>query len=128
MNLHTQDLVARVLNVGKCGCCDRSRSIRIPRCITRGEPRWNANQSNYPLTRQVNLQVRGLDVVPPGSREEGVGNDDESDNCGESFFEGFYSDTESHDGTRSMISASHGQLTIDGNSDVRLTQENQFSQ
>ena len=57
-----------------------------------------------------------------------MGNDDESDICGESFFEGFYSDTESHDGTRSIISASHGQIIIDGNSDVGLTHENQFSQ
>ena len=71
--------------------------------------------------------MRGLDAVPPGPRG-GVGNDDESDVCGESCFEGFYSDTESHDGTRSMISASHGQLTIDYNSDVRLTHESQSSQ
>ena len=49
-------------------------------------------------------------------------------NCGESFFEGFYSDTESYDGTRSMISASDGQLTVVGNTNIRLIKENQFSQ
>jgi len=57
-----------------------------------------------------------------------MGNGEEHDNCGESFFEGFHDDTELYDGTHSIISlASHGQLTVVGNTGVRLTKEYQIS-
>jgi len=50
-----------------------------------------------------------------------VGNGEENDDCGESFFEGFHDDDAS-----SIITASHGQLTVVGNADVRLTKETRF--
>ena len=42
-----------------------------------------------------------------------AGNGEDNDNSGESFFEGFFNDTESYDDASSIISAaSHGQLTV----------------
>ena len=66
--------------------------------------------------------------VEPGPGDGIMGNGEEHDICGESFFEGFHNDTELSDGTHSIISlASHGQLTIVGDTDIRLTKENQIS-
>lgn len=70
------------------------------------------------------MQVLGLDTDLPGPGEEVVANSEENDTCVESFFEGFHNDTKSHEGTRSIVSASHGRLNVVGNADVRLTKVN----